>query len=326
LLQIICPEWKKNGIPFYTNSFLLFYIKMIAALCLVSSVASFVSAGDPPAQGMVVNSLDISAPQNNAAEISIKSGTSKYNMGVRSDGTFAITDGDQHPYLTVEEGNIFAHTQVLSAGGLSSDQNMAVGGITQWALIVSEDYAAGTDGWGVTSNTGSEGCGDRSICSGSPPIAGENTKCLEGKVTPCGGVRMLGGYRAFGPGNIHKTFSTLRQHKQIRVTGSYHFIDNWEGETGFVMLGEHLNGRECDEMTYGFTHSYDAREVSSAINVCGDATPEGRLSVPFDIILPHTSQDIEIILGSTLKSGDRQFDKGEGSAWWGVSGLEIHIR
>jgi len=303
---------KKNKI---FASFFLQFQTMFAVLLLPALVGAIKNVPD---QGMVVNSLDISAPQNEAAEIAIKSGTSKYNMGVRSDGSFAITDGDQHPYLTIEEGNIFAHTQVLSAGGLSSDTNMAVGGVTQWALIASEDFAAGSDGWGET------GCA--TPCSGSPAIAGESTTCLEGKVTPCGGVRMLGGYRAFGPGNTRKTYSALREHKQVRVTGTYHFIDSWEGETGFVMLGEHLKGRECDEMSYGWTHSYDAREVSSAINVCGDITPEGRFSVPFSITLPHSSKDIEVTLGSTLKGGDREFDKGEGSAWWGVSGIEVYIR
>ena len=80
-------------------------------------------------------------------------------------------------------------------------------------------------------------------------------------------------------------------------------------------------------MNYGWTHSYDAREVSSAINVCGGQAPEGRFSVPFDVTLPHTGQDIEVVLGSTLKSkSDRQFDKGEGSAWWGVSGVEVYVR
>ena len=289
---------------------LMLKLSLILAPCLAL-------AGDPPEQGMVVNSLDISGPQNGPAQIALKSGTSKYNMGVRTDGTFAISDGDQHPYLTIEDGNIFAHTQVLSAGGLSSDDNMVVGDVTQWALIASEDFADGSDGWGVR-------CA--STCSGSPSVAGESTTCLKGKVTPCGGVRMLGGYRAFAGGNTHKTFSALRSHKQVRVTGTYHFIDSWEGETGFVMLGENIKGRECDEMSYGWTHSYDAREVSSAINVCGDQTPEGRFGVPFDVTLPHSGSDIEIVLGSTLKTGDRQFDKGEGSAWWGVSGIEIHIR
>ena len=276
------------------------------------------SASDPPTNGMVVNSLDISGPQNNAADISIKSGTSEYNVGVSADGNFHISDGDRHPYLTVEDGNIFAHTQVLSAGGLSSDVNMVVGGVKQWALISSEDFADGSDGWvGVVATP----------CTGSPSIAGESTTGLKGEVTSCGGVRMLGGYRAFAGGNTHKTYSSLRQHKQVRVTGSFHFIDSWEGETGFVMVGEHIKGKECDEMNYGWTHSYDAREVSSAINVCGGQAPEGRFSVPFDVTLPHTGQDIEVVLGSTLKSkSDRQFDKGEGSAWWGVSGVEVYVR
>jgi hypothetical protein len=280
--------------------------------------ATLTSAGDPPDVGMVVNSLDISGPQNNPAEISIKSGSSKYNMGVRTDGTFAITDGNKHPLLTVEDGNVFAHTKVLSAGGLSADNNLVIGGVTQWALISSEDFADGSDGWEGDTVT---------PCTGSPSIAGESSTGLEGKVTSCGGVRMLGGYRAFAGGNTHKKYSALREHRQVRVTGSFHFIDAWEGETGFVMIGEHIKGKECDEMVYGWTHSYDAREISSAINICGGTAPEGRFSVPFDVTIPHNGKDIEIVFGSTLRSNsDRQFDKGEGSAWWGVSGVEVYVR
>ena len=294
------------------------HIDMLHVLIFASAVCATAVGGNPPDVGMVVNSLDISGPQNSPAEISIKSGTSQYKMGVRADGTFAITDSQEHPFLSIEDGNIFAHTPVLSAGGLSSDRNLVVGGITQWALISSEDFAAGSDGWeGSTVQP----------CTGSATVAGESTKGLPGKVTSCGGVRMLGGYRAFAGGNAHKTYAALRPHKQVRLTGSFHFIDSWEGETGFVMLGEHIKGKECDEMTYGWTHSYDAREVSSAINVCGGAAPEGRFSVPFDVTIPHRGKEIELIFGSTLKTGvDRQFDKGEGSAWWGVSGVEVYVR
>ena len=110
----------------------------------------------------------------------------------------------------------------------------------------------------------------------------------------------------------------------VRVTGNIHFVDRWEGETVFLMLGSKVKGRGCTEAHYAFTQSFDTREVSSGIDVCGDATPEGRFSVPFDVVVPHTGSELDVIFGSTLK-GASQFDK-HGKAWWGVSGLEISTR
>lgn len=276
------------------------------------ATASAMAAGVPK-DGMVTNTLEIAGPQNEAAEIILKSGDNAYSLGARPDGSFSITDGDEHAFLSVRDGNVFAHAQTLAAGGISSGENIAVGNEMQYALAIAEDFAVGSSGWGVE-------CPN--LCPGTE-AAGDQT-CLEGSVTPCGGIRMLGGFRTYGPGRTSKTFSGLRSHTHVRVTGNIHFIDEWEGETVYVMLGSKIMGRGCTEAQYAFTHSFDTREVSSGINVCGDAVPEGRFSVPFDLVVPHKGSELEVIFGSTLKP-KTQFDK-HGKAWWGVSGLEILTR
>ena len=277
------------------------------------AVTVAVAAGSVPKDGMVTNTLDVPGPQDVAAEVVLKSGQSTYSLGARPDGSFSIADGGKHAFLSVRDGNVFAHAQTLAAGGISSGENISVGGQMQYALAIAEDFAVGSAGWGVECPM---------LCPGTE-MAGEDV-CLEGAVTPCGGVRMLGGFRTFGPGRTSKTFPGLRPHAHVRITGNIHFIDGWEGETVFLVIGSKIKGRGCTEAQYAFTHSFDTREVSSGINVCGDATPEGRFSVPFDVVVPHTESELDVILGSTLKAGS-QFDK-HGKAWWGVSGLEISTR
>ena len=112
---------------------------VLATICIVNVVNAQVKV---PSDGMVVKNLKIAGPQNQPAEIVLRSGDNKVVMGVKPDGSFAI-GSEQHPYLSVQDNMMFAHTKILATGGLSSADNMAVGNVLQWALIHSEDFANG---------------------------------------------------------------------------------------------------------------------------------------------------------------------------------------
>ena len=99
-----------------------------------------------PKDGMVTNTLEVAGPQGEAAEVVLKSGSAVYSLGARPDGSFSIGDGEKHAFLSVRDGNVFAHTQTLAAGGISSGENIAVGGQMQYALAVAEDFAVGSAG------------------------------------------------------------------------------------------------------------------------------------------------------------------------------------
>lgn len=265
-----------------------------------------------PSDGMVVKNLKIAGPQNQPAEIVLRSGDNKVVMGVKPDGSFAI-GSEEHPYLSVQDNMMFAHTKVLAAGGLSSADNMAVGNVLQWALVHTEDFADGAQGWG-----------EQCVLTCASSTHKSDADCLAGSITPCGGTRMLGGYEMFSKGQVSKRYTNLRTHSEVRVTANFHFIDDWEGETAYMMTGSFSKNMNCSSVQYAWTHAYDAREVSSAVSVCGGKTGEGRFAVPIDITIPHSEDTLDLIFGTTLL-GKTKFDAA-GGAFWGVSGVNIYIR
>ena len=283
---------------------------VLATICIVHVVNAQVKV---PSDGMVVKNLKIAGPQNQPAEIVLRSGDNKVVMGVKPDGSFAI-GSEHHPYLSVQDNMMFAHTKILATGGLSSADNMAVGNVLQWALIHSEDFANGAQGWG-------EEC----VLTCASSTHKSDKDCLAGSITPCGGIRMLGGYEMFAKGQVSKRYTKLRSHAEIRVTANFHFIDDWEGETAFMMTGSFSKNMNCSSTQYAWTHAYDAREVSSAISVCGGKTGEGRFAVPIDITVPHSEDTLDLIFGTTLL-GKTKFDAAGAGAFWGVSGVNIYIR
>lgn len=286
------------------------FSRLVLATALLSGVA--LSAPTLPQDGMVVKNLKIAGPENQDAEVVLRSGKNEVVMGVKGDGSFSI-GSKTHPYLSVQDNMLFAHTKVLAAGGLSSADNMAVGNVVQWALVQSEDFADGALGWG-------ESC--VLTCSTSTHKA--DGDCLAGSITPCGGVRMLGGYEMFSKGQVSKRYTKLRSHSEIRITANFHFIDDWEGETAYMMTGSYSKSVNCSSVQYSWTHSYDSREVSSAVNVCGGTTGEGRFAVPIDITIPHSEDSLDVVFGTTLL-GKGKFDSSSG-AFWGVSGVNIYMR
>ena len=78
------------------------------------------------------------------------------------------------------------------------------------------------------------------------------------------------------------------------------------------------NGRNGD-LTYAWIDRYSAFVGSNGINVCGGRWPEGKLSSPIDVVLPHKSSNITIAFGSTIEQDpcDESF---------GVSGVRIYVR
>lgn len=95
---------------------------------------------------------------------------------------------------------------------------------------------------------------------------------------------------------------------------SFHFIDGWSGETGFVRASI---GR-MDAMEYIWTEKYDYSKVKNGISVCGNRYPEGKLASPIDVTFPHTKDTLKLGFGSTLDN-----DPLENS--FGISNLSIYI-
>lgn len=107
---------------------------------------------------------------------------------------------------------------------------------------------------------------------------------------------MLGGYAKFAGGEVTKTYEDLPPHSRIRIVASYHFIDAWNGESGFLRADI---GRD-NMMEYLWTEKYDYSKAKNGINICGAVYPEGKLTSTIDVTIPHIASGITIGFGSTL--------------------------
>lgn len=139
------------------------------------------------------------------------------------------------------------------------------------------------------------------------------------KTTKCGSVFMLGGYGVLASQRLEKTFEeefrdphkTSASHTTVRITGEFHFIDAWSGETAFIQL------KETEE--YLWTTNYDLSKTKNGINVCGSDYAEAQLSVHFDFTIPHQKYSLTLVFGTTLEN-----DPYENS--YGISNLRIYVR
>jgi len=239
--------------------------------------------------GLKVSSLTVQAPEGKNAKVVLGSGAAGlFSIGVAPDGVFTIKQGEDKEVLKVDkEGNVVARTKVLAAGSLKSDAGFLVNNVAQWALAVSEDFSLGTEGWATKS--------------------GEVTtsKCSSGHV-------LMGLYSSEV---ITKTYKDLPKHTRIRVQAVFHFVDAWQGETGYMKLSSGKDG----SLEYAWTETYDMANYANLIDVCGGERGEGKFAVPIDVTIYHTGDTLDISFGSTL-------EEAAGLASYGVSSVDISWR
>mmetsp|Transcript_64686 Transcript_64686/g.122693 ORF Transcript_64686/g.122693 Transcript_64686/m.122693 type:complete len:307 (+) Transcript_64686:101-1021(+) len=216
---------------------------------------------------------------------------SEFAMGTDSAGNFIVQQASNPaaPLLSLDDQDTLhigsSHVQALSidtAGGIS------VAGVRQWRLMFAEDFTSvQTSGW-------------------SRPEA-----------TQCAGVQMLGGFCKFSNTEVNKTFSGLPPHKQLRIVATYHFIDSWQGETGYMKVSV---GQEKDLVTV-WSEQHAQENSKNGLNLCGNGeTPEGKFSASIDVMVPHNTDTLSVSFGSTMDDVD-PCDQS-----WGVSGVEVYAR
>ena len=202
-----------------------------------------------------------------------------------SSNDFSLSENN-YPLLTITEQNqINFLSKTLSLNETYINGNLKIKGINQWKLIYEENFEESIEGW--SNNT----------------------------ISKCNGITMLGGYCIFSKGETEKIYDKLPEHSMIRIQANYHFIDNWNGESGYLKINNGNNG----EMNYIWIESYTAFEGNYGINVCGGKMPEGKFSSPIDVVVSHNSDSIKIAFGSNLEMDpcDESF---------GISGIRIFVR
>lgn len=219
---------------------------------------------------------------------------------VTVDGSISITHGltaeslisNKAVMSTLETVAVASPTGVLQINGELSLGDASVNGtvsassfiqqdVRQWALAYHEDFEGEVKGWN-TNQTNS--------CDGSD--------------------HHLGGHCNEVGGELKKTFTSLAPHKYIRMQARFHFLDSWEGEKAFAKIGDRIV----------WTDINDVRGMHpNSLNACGGDHPDLKLSVPIDVTIPHTDDNVAITFGSTL-------DEHPCNESFGVDDVMISIR
>jgi len=212
-------------------------------------------------------------------------------FAIGTDGTerFLIEDTSSRsgPLLSLSKGVLRLGAHKVEARSVSTEGGVTVHGVGQWRLVVAEDFAEQGLGWS------------------------------RADVTRCGGVTMLGGYCKFSKGEVNKTFSGIAPHTQLRVVATYHFIDRWIGEAGYLKLN--IGQDRAPVVVWSEQHSQEKSE--NGLSLCGQQeTPEGKFSATIDVTLAHREDSVQLTFGSTMKDSDPCDES------WGVSGVELYTR
>jgi len=246
-------------------------------------------------QGLKVSSLTVQAEEGKQAKVVLESGTgAPFSLRVSED-TFSVTKGEDLDVLTVNpDGDVVAKTKVLAAGSLSSDKGLIVNDVPQWTLAFAEDFST-SDGKFVSDNA---------------EFAHGVTKCKNG-------LYMLGGFKSLSMQTVKKTYQDLPKHDRLMIRATYHFIDQWGGETGFMQTSVGKNSK----MEYVWTETYDESDYTHTVDVCGSEVGEGRFSSPVEVSVPHTADVVTVAFGSTISA-----TPAGSSGFYGVSSVEVYVR
>jgi len=210
---------------------------------------------------------------------------SEYSIGTDSSGEFLVK-GPRSALLRVDkEDTLHLGSARVQATSLSVSGGVTVNGVRQWQMAQKEDFGSQALGWSRS------------------------------EVTQCGGVNMLGGFCKLSAGEVNKTYNQLPPHKQLRIVGTYHFIDRWVGESGYLKLNVGKDGKPV--VVWSEQHTQEL--AKHGLSLCGQSeTPEGKFSALIDVQVPHSQDSIEVSFGSTMEDSDPCDES------WGVSGLEIY--
>ena len=238
--------------------------------------------------GASFNSFTIQSGEQDNAELKFGSENSFYSFVTRGKQKDFLISHLQKPILSINKDNeVMIFAKALKAEkGISFNGELKFRGVPLCRLFYDEDFSQESlPGWSKTD------------------------------ITSCGGVRMLGGYCKFAGGEVQKTYEKLPDHNNIRIQATFHFIDAWDTEAGFMRIN---NGKD-KAMEYIWTERYSAFIGSNGINVCGGRWPEGKFSSPIDVTIPHKDSSIKLGFGSTLEQDacDESF---------GVSGIRIYVK
>ncbi|ORM39415.1 uncharacterized protein BXIN_2954 [Babesia sp. Xinjiang] len=125
---------------------------------------------------------------------------------------------------------------------------------------------------------------------------------MPGDISRCGRSAdyFLGGPCKLSKGRVNRFYFNIPSHSEIRITGRVHFFDRWEESHNWCRT---LSNTEC---------------VKYGIDSCGQEYPD-RLSVHYDISIPHKNATMALEFNSTLDSEPCQSS-------WGIDDVALFLR
>ncbi|CRG96237.1 conserved Plasmodium protein, unknown function [Plasmodium gallinaceum] len=103
----------------------------------------------------------------------------------------------------------------------------------------------------------------------------------------------LGGPCKFGATEAYTKINNLPYHKKLNIKLRVHFFDKWDNDSLFLQVDNKTMWTQSHELC-------PEGNCLLGIDVCGQNHPD-RLSVPIDIQFQHSSDTLNILIGSTLK-------------------------
>ena len=133
-------------------------------------------------------------------------------------------------------------------------------------------------------------------------------------ITKCGSFySIFGGNCQLASNEINREITSLPPHKIIKIEVNYHFIGNWQGETGYLRL-------TGDQTKFLWTYRCSKKKNKRSLitNTCGYEVC--KMNYPISITLLHTDSKLNLSFGSTLSNNlpcDRSY---------GISDFRIYIQ
>ena len=95
-------------------------------------------------------------------------------------------------------------------------------------------------------------------------------------------------------GTVTKTFESMPAHGKVRIQATVGFVDDWQGETGYVSVGT------PDHQDVVWTQSLDQTAAVGQFSVAGSPNFPDVVGQPLDVVASHAADDLTITIGTTL--------------------------
>jgi len=210
---------------------------------------------------------------------------------VSPEGAFEIELGQKSVVLYDNIEQILSvPLDITVKGDLNINDNDYVefkaGNTNQWKLYVFEDFQGSVTGW---NNTLTSSCGS------------SNNK-------------FLGGYCNFAGTTVNKTWEKLPTHRMVKITFNFHYIDEWNGQSGMALIDGKYGWQEAYSWCASVLPWYCKK---FGINACGNEYPD-KIALPVEFQRLHSGDSLTLEFSSTL-TGDACM------ASWGIDDVSIYL-